>query len=81
MKWLLHTGAFDDVHPLSEHVVPGVMHASYIFSTLFVVAPPTTGVPFLTYSGVFAVSLWVVVAAVAMDNGGQLSRQPLRRAA
>jgi hypothetical protein len=58
-----------------------LMHASYIFSTLFVLAPPTTGVPFLTYSGVFAVALWVVVAAVAMDNGGQLSRQPLWRAA
>jgi membrane protease YdiL (CAAX protease family) len=62
-------------------LVAVLMHASYIFSTLFVLAPPTTGVPFLTYSGVFAVALWVVVAAVAMANGGQLSRQPLRRAA
>jgi len=62
-------------------LVAVLMHASYIFSTLFVLAPPTTGVPFLTYSGVFAVALWVVVAAVAMDNGGQPSRQPLRRAA
>ena len=56
-----------------------LMHASYIFSTLFVLAPPTTGVPFLTYSGVFAAALWVVVAAVAVANGGQLSRQPPRR--
>ena len=44
-------------------LVAVLMHASYIFSTLFVLAPPTTGVPFLTYSGVFAVALWVVVAA------------------
>ena len=62
-------------------LVAVLMHASYIFSTLFVLAPPTTGGPFLTYSGVFAVALWVVVAAVAMANGGRLSRQPLRRAA
>jgi CAAX protease family protein len=56
-----------------------LMHASYIFSTLFVLAPPTTGVPFLTYSGVFAAALWGVVAAVAVANGGQLSRQAPRR--
>ena len=62
-------------------LVAMLMHASYIFSTLFVLAPPTTGVPFLTYSGVFAVALWVVVAAVAVANGGQLSRQPLARRA
>jgi membrane protease YdiL (CAAX protease family) len=62
-------------------LVAVLMHASYIFSTLFVLAPPTTGVPFLAYSGVFAVALWVAVAAVAIANGGQFSRQPLRRAA
>ena len=62
-------------------LVAVLMHASYILSTLFVLAPPTTGVPFLTYSAVFAVALWVVVAAVALANGAQLSRQPLRRAA
>jgi hypothetical protein len=54
-----------------------LMHASYIFSTLFVLAPPTTGAPFLIYSGVFTVALWGVVAAVAVANGGHLSRQPL----
>ena len=52
-----------------------LMHASYIFSTLFVLAPPTTGVPFLVYSGVFTAGLWLVVAAVAVVNRGQLSRQ------
>jgi hypothetical protein len=34
-----------------------LMHASYIFSTLFVLALSTTGVPFLIYSGVFAAAL------------------------
>lgn len=56
-----------------------LMHASYIFTTLFVFAPPTTGVPYLVYSGVFTAALWIVVGAVAMATGGQLSRQPLRR--
>ena len=49
-----------------------LMHASLIFSTLFVLAPPTTGGPFLTYSWVFAAALWVVLAAVAAVNRGQL---------
>jgi len=56
-----------------------LMHASYIFSTLFVLAPPTTGVPFLTYSWVFAAALWVIVAVVARVSHGQLSRQQLSR--
>jgi hypothetical protein len=56
-----------------------LMHASYIFSTLFVLAPPTTGVPFLTYSGLFTVALWVVIGAVVLANGGTLSRQPLHK--
>jgi membrane protease YdiL (CAAX protease family) len=54
-----------------------LMHASYIFSTLFVLAPPITGGAFLTYSWVFAAALWIVVIAVAVVNRGQLSRQPL----
>ena len=56
-------------------LVAVLMHASYIFSTLFVFAPPTTGAPFLTYSGVFAVALWVVVAVVVCTNPGS-PRQP-----
>ena len=43
-----------------------LMHASYIFSTLFVLAPPTAGIPYLTYSGVFTVALWVIVAALTV---------------
>lgn len=37
-------------------------HSSYIFTTLFVFAPPTTGVPYLIYSRVFACVLWAVVS-------------------
>ena len=49
-------------------LVAVLMHASYIFSTLFVLAPLTTGVSFLTYTSVFAVALWIVVAAVAIGQ-------------
>jgi membrane protease YdiL (CAAX protease family) len=51
-----------------------LMHASYIFSTLFVLAPPTTGGSFLTYSWIFTAALWVVVAVVTTVNRGQLER-------
>ena len=37
-----------------------------------------TGVALVTYDLVLAVALWVVVAAVAVANGAQLSRQTLR---
>ncbi len=55
-----------------------LMHASYIATTLFVLAPPTTGVPFLTYSGAFAAALWGVVAVVAVANGWHASPRPLQ---
>jgi membrane protease YdiL (CAAX protease family) len=45
-------------------LVAMLMHASYIFSTLFVLAPPTTGVPYLTYAWVWAAALWLAVDAV-----------------
>ena len=45
-----------------------LMHASYIFSTLFVLAPPTTGVPFLIYSWIFAAALWIVVGVVRRSS-------------
>jgi membrane protease YdiL (CAAX protease family) len=60
-------------------LVATLMHAGLIASTLFILAPPTTGAPFLTYSWVFAAVLWVVVAVVAVASRGQLSRKPLRR--
>jgi len=46
-----------------------LMHASYIACTLFVLAPPTTGIPFLVYSGVFVAALWLAVAVVARTAG------------
>jgi hypothetical protein len=33
----------------------------------------------LTYDLVLAAALWIVVAAIAVTNRGQLSRQPLRQ--
>jgi uncharacterized protein len=47
-------------------LVAVLMHASYIFSTLFVLAPPTRGESFLIYSGVFTGVLWGVVAVVSI---------------
>jgi len=46
-----------------------LMHGSYILSTLFVLAPPTTGMPFLVYSGAFLLVLWLAVAVVARVAG------------
>lgn len=46
-----------------------LMHGSYITSTLFLLAPPTTGTPFLVYSGVFVTLLWLAVAVVARTAG------------
>jgi hypothetical protein len=57
-----------------------LMHASYTAST-FILGPLTiSGVAFLTYTFTAAAVLWVVVAAVAVAQGGHLSRRPpLRR--
>lgn len=61
-------------------LVAMLMHASLTGSVLFILMPlAISAVPLLTWYLVFAAALWVVVAAVAVANGGQLSRQPLRR--
>jgi membrane protease YdiL (CAAX protease family) len=57
-------------------LVAMLMHASLSASTL-VLQPPLTGAPFLTWNLALTAILWVVVAAVALTNGGQVSRQPL----
>ena len=62
-------------------LVAMLMHASLTASTVFILAPPATGMPLLAYDLVLAVALWMVVAMVAVANGGRLSRQPLRRRA
>ena len=65
-------------------LVAGVlMHTSYTACT-FILGPLVgplgiSGVAFLTYTFAASAVLWVFVAAVAVSNGGHLSRQPLRR--
>ena len=60
-------------------LVAMLMHTSLIVGTIFVFTPLATGVAFLTYTWVLAAALWVAVGAVAVANGGHLSRQSLRR--
>jgi len=55
------------------------MHASLTASTLFILSPAARGVSLMVYYIVLAAALWVVVAVVAVANGGRLSLQPLRR--
>jgi membrane protease YdiL (CAAX protease family) len=69
---VLMTWIYDRTESL---LVAVLMHASYIFTTLFVFAPPTTGLPFLTYSVAFTIILWGIVAAVGMANRGRFTRQ------
>jgi uncharacterized protein len=57
-------------------LVATLMHASLTASTVFIFTPVATGVTFLTYILVLAAALWAVVGAVALANGGHLSRQP-----
>lgn len=56
-----------------------LMHASLTASALFILAPSVEGVPLFTYYLILAAALWIVVAAVAVANRGQLLRQPLPR--
>ena len=55
-----------------------LMHASLILSTTPLLMPAVTGVAFLTWFLALTAVLWIVVAGVAVTNGGRLSRQPLR---
>lgn len=50
-----------------------LMHASLIFSTLFVLNSVTAGAPAVAWHLVLAVVLWIVVAAVAAANHGRLA--------
>jgi membrane protease YdiL (CAAX protease family) len=50
-----------------------LMHAMFSASTL-ILQPTATGIPYLTWNGVLAVSLWGIVAAVAVANRGQMAR-------
>jgi hypothetical protein len=56
-----------------------LMHTSLAASTFVILLPSARGVALIAYYLVLAAVLWVVVGAVAVANGGHLSRQPLRR--
>jgi membrane protease YdiL (CAAX protease family) len=53
-----------------------LMHASLAAGQLILIPPAISGVPMLTFDLVFAALLWLIVIAIAVANGGQLSRQP-----
>jgi hypothetical protein len=53
-----------------------LMHASLAAGQLILVPPAVSGVPMLTFDLAFAAVLWVIVIAIAVANGGQLSRRP-----
>jgi len=69
------------VYGRTGSLLVGMLMHSSLTSSLLILTPLTTGVPLLTFDFVFAAALWVVVAAVAVASGWQLSRQPLRRRA
>jgi uncharacterized protein len=59
-------------------LVAMLMHASLVAFWLISTPLAIAGVTIVTWYLVWAAVLWVVVAAVAVTNSGQLSRQPLR---
>jgi membrane protease YdiL (CAAX protease family) len=64
-------------HTGGSLLVTMLMHASLTACTLFILAPAATGAPLVTYNLVAAAAAWVVIAAIAAANRGNLSRQPL----
>ena len=59
-------------------LVAMLMHVSLATFT-FILTPPLGGAPYWVIGFAYAAALWVVVAAVAVAQGGHLSRQPLPR--
>jgi len=59
-------------------LVAMLMHVSLATFT-FILTPPLGGTPYWVIGFAYAAALWVVVAAVAVAQGGHLSRQPLPR--
>jgi len=60
-------------------LVAMLMHASFSASMLILQPLGLALVPGLTWALVLAASLWVVVGAVALAQGGHLSRRSLRK--
>ena len=56
-----------------------LMHAAFSASMLILQPLGIALVPGLIWNLVLAAALWVVVGAVAVAQGGHLSRQPLRK--
>ena len=52
-----------------------LMHVS-LASCTFILTPPVGGAPYWIIGFAYAAALWVIVAAVALAQGGHLSRQP-----
>jgi hypothetical protein len=57
-------------------LVAMLMHTSLSASTFVILLPPATGVALIAYYLVLVAVLWVVIGAIALANGGHLSRQP-----
>lgn len=69
------------VYARTESLLVGIlMHLSLTACTL-TLWPATTGASLLAFDLAVAGSMWLVVAAIAVAHGGQLSRQPLQRRA
>ena len=60
-------------------LVAMLMHASLTASTFILGPLAISGGALLIYGLGLAAAMWVVVAAVALANGGQFSRQPIGR--
>jgi uncharacterized protein len=59
-------------------LVAMLMHVSLAAFT-FILTPPLGGTPYWIIGFAYAAALWVIVGAVAMAQGGHLSRVPSRR--
>jgi membrane protease YdiL (CAAX protease family) len=60
-------------------MVAMLMHLSLIIANVLFVPVEIAGIPGVIWSLVITAVLWIVVAAVVLANGGQLSLDPLRR--
>jgi membrane protease YdiL (CAAX protease family) len=59
-------------------LVAMLMHASLTASTLILQPIDVTGMRVVIYDLILTAALWLLIATVAMANGRQLSRSPLR---
>ena len=59
-------------------LVAMIMHVSLKASTLILQPLDVAGMRALTYDLVLAAALWLLIAALAMANGRQLSQPPVR---